>query len=105
MYDLPVDHNTIKATTRKQWTKTVKEKVEVKNTRRLIDDCYKTVNGKKLPKTKTKHIIEPLYKDTYIRKPQDDLIGCTKQTAKTLMIARYGMLECGRNFKGSYNEM
>ena len=28
----------------------------------------------------------------------------TKQQTKTLMIARYGMLECGRNFKGTMSE-
>ena len=28
----------------------------------------------------------------------------TKHETKTMMIARYGMLECGRNFKGSMKE-
>ena len=28
----------------------------------------------------------------------------TKQVAKTLILARFGMLECGRNFKGSMRE-
>ena len=29
----------------------------------------------------------------------------SKQDTKTLMIARYGMLECGKNFKGTMSEM
>ena len=105
IYDLPDDLTTIKAMTRKQWTKTVKEKVEVKNTQRLLNECFKSVDGNKVPKTKTKHIVESLKKDTYVRKPQDDIIGGTKHVAKTLMIARFGMLECGQNFKGSASKI
>ena len=58
-----------------------------------------------MPKTKTKLIIEHLTKDTYQRAPLDEILLSTKQQAKTLLIARFGMLECGKNFKGSVKEM
>ena len=57
------------------------------------------------PKTKTAHIVEELYKDSYMRKAQEDIIKCTKHEAKTLMIAHFDMLECGRNYKGSTTVM
>ena len=80
------------------------EKVEVKNTQRLIDDCHKTVDGVKVPKTKTAHILDTLTKDSYQRKPLVEITRCSKHVAKTLIIARFGMLDCGRNFKGSMKE-
>ena len=81
------------------------EKVEVKTTQRLLDDCHKIVNGIQVPKTKTAHVIKDLKKDTYTRKAREDILLCTKREAKTLIIARFGMLECGRNFKGTAMEI
>ena len=49
-YDLPTDHNTIKNITRRQWTKIVKEKIEIKNLKKLLDDCHKTMDGNQVPK-------------------------------------------------------
>ena len=39
--------------------------------------------------------------DTYQREPQQQITNCNKTTARTLILARYGMLECGVNFKGT----
>ena len=69
VYDLPTDLDTIKAMTKRKWTKLVSEKVEVKNTQRLLDDCYKLVNGTRVPKTKTTRIITDLTNDTYQHNP------------------------------------
>ena len=57
-----------------------------------------------IPKTKTKHVIEHLTSSTYQREPQNILLQCTKQETKAVLIARFGMLECGKNFKGSLKE-
>ena len=65
----------------------------------------KNENGTQIPKRKTAHIIEKLSSEEYRRKPQEEIMLSTKQETKTLIIARFGMLECGRNFKGSMNEM
>ena len=85
------------------WNKLVTQKVEVKNTQRLINDCYKTVNGCKTPKTKTAHILEEIESPTYSRKVQTELLTCTRHETKTIIIARFKMLECGSNFKGTIN--
>ena len=104
-YDLPDDFDTIKATTRRHWVKLVTEKIEIKNKKRLLDDCHKIIDGVKTQKTKTAHIIDELSNDTYRRAPQEYILKCSKQEAKTLIVARFGMLECGRNFKGSAKEV
>ena len=59
---------------------------------------------KKIPKTKTAKILEATRKTTYQRGANNILFKCTKQETKTVMIARFGMLECGKNFKGSLSE-
>ena len=50
---------------------------------------------------KTASIIDIHNTDYYERKPCEEILSCTKQETKTIVIARFGMLECGRNFKGS----
>ena len=42
---------------------------------------------------------------TYLRQPQSELKHLSKQETKTLMIARFGMLECGSNYKGTMSIM
>ena len=100
-YDLPEDYTTIKAMTIRTWKKLVTQKVEIKNTKRLIDDCYKTADGTLTPKTKTAHILEKIKDPNYTRKAQNILLSCTKNETKSIIIARFGMLECGVNFKGT----
>ena len=99
--DLPTDFSTIKAQTRRAWKNQVKEKIEVKNTGLLIKECYRKENGQSRAKTKTAHIIDHLKEDGYIRNPNTQIMQCNRQDAKTIIIARFRMLECGANFKGS----
>ena len=103
-YDLPTNFMTIKTISLRQWIKIVKQKVETKNLKRLKDDCHKTQNGFQVPKRKTEHILKHLSHDRYQRKPNDEILLCTKQETKTLIIARFGMLECGYNFKAGMSE-
>ena len=104
-YNLYTDYSIISNLTKRQWTRIVKEKIETKNKRRLLDDCYKTENGTTTLKTKTAHLASILREDNYERSPQKELALCTKQETKTLIIARFGMLECGVNFKGTMREI
>ena len=82
----------------------MKMKVEVKNTQHLIDDCHKKEGEVYVPKTKTRHILPDLKQDSFIRKPRNELLKLSKHATKTLIIARFGMLECGANFKGKLPE-
>ena len=102
--DLPTDFSTIKTATKRQWKRIVDAKIEIKNKSRLLNDCHKTDNNSQIRKTKTAHIVDTIESATYIREPITELLSYNKQETKTLMIARFGMLECGRNFKGTLRE-
>ena len=104
-YNLPTDLTTIKNTSRRRWKKTIIEKIEIKNASRLHEDCHKKVNNTLVPKTKTAHIIPYLTITDFKRRPQEEIIQCTKYETKTIIIARFGMLACGKNYKGSMSEM
>ena len=60
-------------------------------------------NGIDVLKTKTKSILEKLNDPLYTRQPEQEIINTTKNETKTILIARYGMLQCGTNFKGTIN--
>ena len=102
--DLPTDFSTIRSTTRRQWKNIVNAKIEKKNRNRLLNDCHKTENNIKMRKTKTARIVDALEERTYVREPVPEILLCDKQETKTILIARFGMLECGKNFKNSMTE-
>ena len=104
-YGLPTDFTTIKTISRRQWKKRVCEKVEAKNLCRLIDDCHKTENGVRTPKTKTAHLMPFLTSNNYKREPLKEIINSSKYDTKTIITARFGMLDCGKNFKGTMSEL
>ena len=104
-YDLPTDFSIIKNTHPNIWKTTVKKKVEKKNLSRLQQECHKQVNGIVTEKTKTKSLIARLSDPMYKREALKEITNTTKQEAKTIMITRFGMLECGKNFRGSLEQL
>ena len=42
---------------------------------------------------------------SYKRQSQTTILKTSKQETRTIMIARYGLLECGKNFKGTLREI
>ena len=104
-YNLPTDFQTIKKIRHNEWKRKVTSELEKENTKRLRKDCHKIENGVNKEKTKTKSIINHISKQDYKRGPSKELLNCTRQEAKTIMISRYRMLECGSNFKGTISEI
>ena len=104
-YELPSEYTTIKNIPHNEWKTKVKKAIEIQNTRRLNEDCHKHEDGITSKKTKTASIVDKINDQNYRRKPQKELLNATKQETKTIIIARYGMLECGKNFKGSLKQM
>jgi len=100
-YKLPLDFETIKSFTPDSWKDTVTLAIEEMNIARLRFNLNKNENGILIPKTKTKTIINKLSSPNYTRKPESEIMQTTKNTTKTCIIARYGMLECGINYKGT----
>ena len=104
LYGLPTDLSTIKNIPTCIWKRQVKKAIEHMNSKRLKDDCYKTENGTLIEKTKTKHILNHISNPQYQRKPSPEILQLSKTETKSLIIARFKRLECGKNFKGSMSE-
>ena len=102
-YNLPIDFQTIATIRPNSWKNAVKVVIEQKNKERLKEDLYKRENGIDTLKTKTKSILEKLNDPLYTRQPEREIINTTKYETKTILMARYGMLQCGTNFKGTMN--
>ena len=98
-YNLPSDMKEIKRQTKGEWTNRVTNERE--NKKRLIHECHKLVDGEEVRKTKTTHIVDQIKDTNYKRAPAKELMNCNKKETKTILISRYGMLECGKNFKGT----
>ena len=86
------------------WKQQVRKVTEKQNKDRLINECYKIDNGTSRPKTKTATILQEIEKENYQRKTTEVIKNCTKNESKVLIMSRFGMLECGRNMKGTINE-
>ena len=103
-YKLPTDFQVIKTTSHNEWKRKVSAEIEKENKERLRNECYKKENGIEVEKTKTKSIIQHISSKEYTRRPSQELLNFNKYETKTIIIARYRMLECGSNFKGTIRE-
>ena len=103
--NLPTDFQTISTYSINHWKTTVHQQIEIKNTQTLIDQCHKKENGEKKIKTKTAHIIDQITAENYTRGLTKEFTTLNRQETKTIMIARFRMLECGTNFKGTICEI
>ena len=103
-HNLPTDLPSIKRLTRNEWNRKVSLAIERSNKERLIEELYKTENGVRKRKTKTASIVDFIEHSNYERKPLCEIMLCSKQETKAIVTARYGMLECGKNFKGTQTE-
>ena len=103
-YELSTNFTTIKNIPFPHWKSYVLSAIEKRHKKRLYDECHKTENGHPIPKTKTASIVHKLNSINYIRKPCDELMSCNKTGCKTVIMARFGMLECGKNFKGTLTD-
>ena len=100
-YNLSTDLQEIKTTPRPDWSRKVKSSIETKHIERLKEQCQKLVDGNLIPKTKTASIVPIINTDTYKRQPQYNILKTTKRETRTIMLARYGLLQCGRNYQGT----
>ena len=77
--------------------------IESRNLERLKEMCHKKVGDNQEIKTKTASIVPIINERNYKREPQFTILKTTKKETKTIMLAKYGLLECGKNFKGTLN--
>ena len=104
-YELPEDLDEIRKKTIGEWNCQVTATIERENKERLLQMCHKNEDGIQVPKTKTETIVKKLENNQYKRGPESEFLQMTKNETKTIMIARYGMLDCGKNYKGRASEM
>lgn len=104
-YNLTIIFQEIKVTPWLEWRKKVNTAIETKHLERLNSECYKTTNGVMIVKTKTSSILTEITKSDYKRQPHYSILRTSKQEARNIIFARYGLLECGRNFKGTHSEI
>ena len=105
-YEIETDWTKIKSMTKNEWKKNVNEAVEKFNMKKLLKNCTSpSPHGEKI-NTKTKHIHQQLNSTTTTkeRRAPKEVISGSKQRAKTIILSRYGMLECGTNFKGTMSQ-
>ena len=103
-YNLPNEFQEIKLIPRPEWKRRVKTAIETKNLERLIDSCHKKEEETQIVKTKTASIVATITSSSYSRKPQYDILKTSKRETRTIILARYGLLECGKNYKGTMKE-
>ena len=104
-YGLEENFDHIKSKTRPQWKREVESSVESINREKLIDECYETKAGAKKVKTKTAFILKKVEPDTYKRQFMEPIEKLNRHEAKILILSRFHMLECGKNFKGTLPEI
>ena len=69
----------------------------------MNEQCKNVKNDEISVKTKTAFVHEQLT-EQYVRKPPKEILKSTRQKARAIVLARAGMLECGKNFKGKMPE-
>ena len=74
------------------------------NKQKLTQCCKEKTGNTEKVKTKTKYILDHINKDSYTCKLLPEIILSNRLQAKTIIIARSGMLECGKNFKATIPE-
>ena len=103
-YELPTDFTVVKNISHNDWKNKVQVAIEKKNKERLIEECHEMTNGINKEKTKTASIIKLLTDTRFKREAQPEILKTSKHETKTIIISRYGMLQCGKNYKGTMTD-
>ena len=98
-YGLEQDWDKIRKMTKNEWKRLVTRAVEKRNKERLIEECHQE-NGE--PKEKTKHMLEELNREKFARSPSSAFKSMNRNQMRIILIARYGMLDCGKNYHHKY---
>ena len=103
-YELEQDWVKIKEHNKSSWKQIVATAVREKNKQKILDSCVQQEpTGQKI-KTKTAYIYNDINVDLLSHEALPEIISANKVDAKTIILARCGMLECGKNFKGTIPE-
>ena len=104
-YELVQDWDEIKSLSRSRWKTIVNVAIRAKNKQKLLDSCTnQTPDGMHI-KTKTAYIYHDISNGTDNHEALPEIMLFNKVDTKTIIVARSGMLECGKNLKGTIPEV
>ena len=103
-YELEQDWEKIKDHNKSRWKHIVNTAVREKNKKKLLDSCVQRGMNEEKVKTKTAYIYHDIHTGTFNNEALPEIMTSNKVDTKTILLARCGMLECGKNFKGTIPE-
>ena len=106
-YGLEQDWEAIKNLSRPTWKSIVNVAIRAKNKQKLLDSCIQQEHDGMKIKTKTAYVYHYINNstDTDNHEALPEILLFDKVDTKTIILARSGMLECGKNFKGTIPEV
>ena len=104
-YGLESNLATVQNFTHNEWKEKVRVAILKKNGRKLLENCAKTNGDDVKILTKTRHVHNALTTDKYNNEPLKCFSLTDKQKARTIFLSQNGMLECGKNMKGTIPEV
>ena len=69
------------------------------------DECYESKQGLTKVKTKTAYVLTKVESEQYKRQLMEPIHKLNRYETKLLVLSRFHMLECGKNFKGAIPEI
>ena len=87
-----------------EWLNSVKIAVLKRNGEKLLENCQTMSDDGLKIHTKTRHNYEALSNEVYKAEPKKMIIEGNKQRTRTIFMSQNGMLECGKNMRGTIPE-
>ena len=103
-YGLEESWHMIGTKTDSAWKNEVKTACEKRNIELLKHECQSVRSGSVKDKTKTKSILINLNDENYTRSSESNILKMSKLKARAIIMTRYGMLDCAKNFEGRYGK-
>ena len=104
-YGLESNLATVQNFRHNEWKEKVRVAILKKNGQKLLENCVKTNGDDVKILTKTRHEHNALTTDKYNNEPLECFSLTDKQKARTIFLSQNGMLECGKNMKGTIPEV
>ena len=95
-YEITESIDEIKEVSNAAWRAKVTTVTEKKHKEKLVDLCL----ARGGVKTKTRYLLEKLKSDAYTRNPDMQILKKSRHLCRVQIMSMYGMLCCGKNFKG-----
>ena len=96
-YELETDWSVIQQKSVAEWRNIVSSAVLKKNGKKLMESCQSVIDGN--------YKIQMLSEEIYKAEPKKLITDGTKQRTRTIFMSQNGMLQCGKNMKGTIPEI